>query len=163
YGEVDTSPEVGKAVIDAEMSHATCYGLREVLIGMDPFDIEQIWELMYRKTNYYGRLGVVMHAMSGVDMALWDILGKAVGKPVHKLLGGSFCTEVRAYASMLMPETVQQVRELVCRYVQQGFTAVKFGYGPLAKDVRRDVSLAAAAKEAAGENTEVMIDIGHAY
>jgi len=163
YGEVDTSPEVGKAVIDAEMSHGTCYGLREVLIGMDPFDIEQIWELMYRKTNYYGRLGVVVHAMSGVDMALWDILGKAVGKPVHKLLAGSFCPDVRAYASMLMPETAEEVREAVSRYVEQGFTAVKLGYGPLGKDVRRDVELAAAAKEAAGREVEVMIDIGHGY
>jgi L-rhamnonate dehydratase len=163
YGEVDTSPEVGKAVIDAEMSHGTCYGLREILIGMDPFDIEQIWELMYRKTNYYGRLGVVMHAMSGVDMALWDILGKAVGKPAHKLLGGSFCSDVRAYASMLMPETAPEVREMVSRYVEQGFTAVKLGYGPLGKDVRRDVELAAAAKETAGRDIEVMIDIGHGY
>ena len=163
YGEVDTSPEVGKAVIDAEMSHGTCYGLREVLVGMDPFDIEQIWEAMYRKTNYYGRLGAVMHAMSGVDMALWDILGKACGKPVHKLLGGSFCTDVRAYASMLMPETADEVRELVSRYAGQGFTAMKFGYGPLGRDVRRDIALAAAAKEAAGPDVEVMIDIGHGY
>jgi L-alanine-DL-glutamate epimerase-like enolase superfamily enzyme len=163
YGEVDSSPEVGKAAIDAEMSHGTCYGLREILIGMDPFDIEQIWEVMYRKTNYYGRLGVVMHAMSGVDMALWDILGKAGGKPIHKLLGGSFCEDVRAYASMLMPETTQEVRELVHRYAEQGFTAMKFGYGPLGKDVRRDVALAAAAKEAAGLDVEVMIDIGHGY
>jgi L-rhamnonate dehydratase len=163
YGEVDSSPEVGKAAIDAEMSHGTCYGLREVLIGMDPFDIEQIWEVMYRKTNYYGRLGVVMHAMSGVDMALWDILGKAAGKPIHKLLGGSFREDVPAYASMLMPETTQEVRELVHRYAEQGFTAMKFGYGPLGKDVRRDVALAAAAKEAAGLDVEVMIDIGHGY
>jgi len=163
YGEVDSSPEVGKAVIDSEMSHGTCYGLREILIGMDPFDIEQIWELMYRKTNYYGRLGVVMHAMSGVDMALWDILGKAVGKPVHKLLGGSYCSDVRAYASMLMPESVPEVREAVRHYVAKGFTAVKLGYGPLGTDVRRDVELAAAAKEVAGRDVEVMIDIGHGY
>jgi len=163
YGEVDTSPEVGKAVIDAEMSHGTCYGLREILIGMDPFDIEQIWELMYQRTNYYGRLGVVLHAMSGVDMALWDILGKAVGKPVHKLLGGSFSADVRAYASMLMPQTAGEARESVCRYVEQGFTAVKLGYGPLGKNVRRDVALAAAAKEAAGDDIEVMVDIGHGY
>jgi len=163
YGEVDTSPEVGRAVVTAEMSHGTCYGLREVLIGRDPFDIEQIWELMYRKTNYYGRLGVVLHAMSGVDIALWDILGKAAGKPVHKLLGGSFCDEVRAYASMLMPQTEQEVRELVTRYAEQGFTAMKLGYGPLGKDVRRDVRLASAAKEAAGHDIEVMIDIGHGY
>jgi len=163
YGEVDTSPEVGKTVIDAEMSHGTCYGLREVLIGQDPFDVEQIWELMYRKTNYYGRLGVVVHAMSGVDMALWDILGKAVGKPVHKLLGGSFCSDARAYASMLMPDTVDKVRKSVNHYVEQGFTAVKLGYGPLGRDVRRDIELAAAAKEAAGRDVEVMIDIGHGY
>jgi len=112
FGEVDTPPEV----VAAEMSHGTCYGLREVVIGMDPFDIEQIWEQMYRKTNYYSRLGVVLHAMSGVDTALWDILGKAMGRPVHKLLGASFCDEVRAYASMLMPETAQEVRERVSRY-----------------------------------------------
>jgi L-rhamnonate dehydratase len=163
YGEVDTSPEVGKAVIDAEMSHATCYGLREILLGRDPFDIEQLWELMYRKTNYYGRLGAVMHAMSGVDMALWDIMGKALGKPVHKLLGGSYCSDVRAYASLLMPEQVEEVYDAVRRYVAEGFTAIKLGYGPLGQDVRRDVELAAAAKEAAGSDVEVMIDIGHGY
>ncbi len=163
YGEVDTSPEVGKAVIDAEMSHSTCYGLREILRGKDPQDIEQIWETMYRKTNYYGRLGVVMHAISGVDMAVWDIMGKAAGRPVHKLLGASYCSDARAYASLLMPDSVQEVREAVRRYVGEGFTAVKLGYGPLGKDVRRDVALAAAAKEAAGREAEVMIDIGHGY
>ena len=163
YGEVDTSPEVGKAVIEAEMSHGTCYGLREILIGQDPFDIEQIWESMYRKTLYYGRHGAVLHAMSGVDIALWDILGKASGRPVHKLLGGSFCEDVRAYASMLMPATVQEVQEAVRRHVEQGFTAIKLGYGPLGKDVKKDVALAAAAKEAAGGDVDVMIDIGHGY
>jgi L-rhamnonate dehydratase len=163
YGEVDTSPEVGKTAIDAQMSHGTCYGLREVLVGLDPFDVEQIWELMYRKTNYYGRLGLVMHVMSGIDMALWDILGKAAGKPIHKLLGGSYCDDVRAYASMLMPETAEEVRDAVQHYVDQGFTAIKFGYGPLGKDIRKDVVLATAAKRAAGQEVEVMIDIGHGY
>ena len=163
YGEVDTSPEVGKAVIDAQMSHGTCYGLRELLLGQDPFDFEQIWESMYRKTLYYGRHGAVLHAMSGVDMALWDILGKATGKPVHKLLGGSFCEDVRAYASMLMPAAFHEVQDTVRRYVEEGFTAIKLGYGPLGKDVKRDVALAAAAKEAAGKDVEVMIDIGHGY
>ncbi len=163
YGEVDTAPGVGKAVVDAYMSHGTCYGLREVLIGLDPFDIEQIWELMYRKTNYYGRLGLVMHVMSGIDMALWDILGKAAGKPIHKLLGGSFCKDVRAYASMLMPDTAAEVRDAVQHYAEQGFTAIKFGYGPLGNDIRKDVTLATAAKQAAGPEVEVMIDIGHGY
>jgi L-rhamnonate dehydratase len=90
-------------------------------------------------------------------------LGKAAGKPIHKMLGGSFCKDVRAYASMLMPETAEEVRDAVQQYVEQGFTAIKFGYGPLGKDVRRDVALATAAKRAAGHEVEVMIDIGHGY
>jgi L-alanine-DL-glutamate epimerase-like enolase superfamily enzyme len=163
YGEVDTSPEVGKAVIDAAMSHSTCYGLREILLGQDPFDIEQIWQSMYTKTLYYGRQGAVLHTMSGIDMALWDILGKATGKPIHKLLGGSFCDSVRAYASMLMPATVTEVRDRVRRYVEEGYTAVKLGYGPLGSNVKNDVALAAAAKEAAGQAVDVMIDIGRTY
>ena len=95
YGEVDTSPLVGKAIVDAYMSHGTCYGLREVVVGMDPFDYEQIWNDMWDKSYYYGRFGPVMHVMSGIDMAIWDIMGKATGKPVHKLLGGSYSTKVR--------------------------------------------------------------------
>ena len=74
YGEVDTSPIVGKAIVDAYMSHGTCYGLREVVVGLDPFDYEQIWNEMWAKTYYYGRSGPVIHVMSGIDMAsgiLW--------------------------------------------------------------------------------------------
>ncbi len=97
-------PDVGKAIVDAYMSHGTCYGLREVVVGSDPFDYEQIWNDMWAKTYYYGRSGPVMHVMSGIDMAIWDIMGKATGKPVHKLLGGSYTDKVRAYASALMPE-----------------------------------------------------------
>ena len=81
YGEVDTAPGPGKAIIDAYMSHGTCYGLREVVVGCDPFDYEQIWNDMWAKTYYYGRSGPVMHVMSGIDMAIWDIMGKATGKP----------------------------------------------------------------------------------
>ncbi|MBI1983660.1 MAG: mandelate racemase/muconate lactonizing enzyme family protein [Acidobacteria bacterium] len=163
YGETDTSPQVGKAVVDAEMSHGICYGLRDILLGQDPFDIEQLWELMYRKTLYYGRQAVALHVMSAVDMALWDILGQALGKPVHQLLGGSYCTEVRAYASAVMPETVAEMREAVRSYVERGFSAVKLGWGGLGKGLRRDVELAAAAKDEAGGEVDIMIDIGHAY
>src|SRR5579859_1978262 len=105
WGEVDSSPEVARAVVEAPTSHGIAHGLRSILLGLDPFDIDQLWELMYRKTIYYGRQAVVLHAMSGVDMALWDILGKATGKPVHKLLGGSYREQARAYAGVLMPET----------------------------------------------------------
>jgi L-alanine-DL-glutamate epimerase-like enolase superfamily enzyme len=163
YGEVDTAPYVGKAVVDAYMSHGTCYGLREVVNGTDPFDYEQTWNDMYDKTYYYGRTGPVMHVMSGIDMALWDIMGKATGKPVHKLLGGSYIDKVRAYASALMPENTDEVKRMVDNYVSQGFTAIKFGWGPLGYDVHLDLDLIKTARKAAGDNVELMIDIGKRY
>ncbi len=163
YGEVDTAPFVGKAVVDAYMSHGTCYGLREVVVGADPFDYEQIWKDMYDKTYYYGRFGPVMHAMSGIDMALWDIMGKSVGKPVHKLLGGSYTDKVRAYASALMPENTDGVKKMVETHAALGYTALKFGWGPLGYDVNFDINLIKAARKAAGDKMDIMIDIGKRY
>jgi L-rhamnonate dehydratase len=163
YGEVDTAPGVGKAVVDAYMSHGTCYGLREVVTGADPFDYEQIWNDMWAKTYYYGRSGPVMHVMSGIDMAIWDIMGKATGKPVHKLLGGSYSDKVRAYASALMPENKEAVKKMVESYTSQGFTAIKFGWGPLGYDVHFDLELIKTARQAAGDRVDIMIDIGKRY
>jgi L-rhamnonate dehydratase len=163
YGEVDTAPGVGKAVVDAYMSHGTCYGLREVVTGYDPFDYEQIWNDMWTKTYYYGRSGPVMHVMSGIDMAIWDIMGKATGKPVHKLLGGSYVDKVRAYASALMPENGEAVKKMVESYISQGFTAIKLGWGPLGYDVHFDIGLIQSARQAAGDQVEIMVDIGKRY
>jgi L-rhamnonate dehydratase len=163
YGEVDTAPLVGKAVVDAYMSHGTCYGLREAVIGYDPFDYEQIWNEMWAKTYYYGRSGPVMHVMSGIDIALWDIMGKATGKPVHKLLGGSYKDKVRAYASALMPDTREEVKAMVERYVSMGYPAIKFGWGPLGYDVRTDLVLIETARNTAPGSVEIMIDIGKRY
>lgn len=163
YGEVDTAPLVGKAVVDSYMSHGTCYGLREVLKDKDPFDYEQIWNEMWAKTYYYGRSGPVMHVMSGVDMALWDIMGKATGKPVHKLLGGSYCNKVRPYASALMPDTPDEVKALVEKHAAEGFTAIKLGWGPLGYNVKYDAELVKTARKAAGDQMEIMIDIGKRY
>ena len=163
YGEVDTAPWVGKAVIDAYMSHGTCYGLREVVVGSDPFDYEQIWNNMWAKTYYYGRGGPVFHVMSGIDMAIWDIMGKATGKPVHKLLGGSYVTRVRPYASALMPENVIDVKRMVETYSALGFTAIKFGWGPLGYDVRNDLKLIETARKNAPDSMDIMIDIGKRY
>ena len=163
YGEVDTAPYVGKAIVEAYMSHGTCYGLREVILGADPFDYEQIWNDMWAKTYYYGRTGPVMHVMSGIDMAIWDIMGKAVGKPVHKLLGGSYVSRVRPYASALMPENTNDVRRMVETYTSLGYTAIKFGWGPLGYDVMRDLKLIESARKSAPEDVEIMIDIGKRY
>lgn len=162
WGEVDSSPEVAAAAVTAKTSHGICHGLREVLIGRDPLDIEELWDLMYEKTSYYGRGGVALHAMSGIDIALWDIAGKAMGQPVHKLLGGSYRSKVRAYASALMPMTAAEAEGRACDFVAQGFSAMKFGWGPLGLDDARDVELIAAARSGAGD-ADLMIDIGQQY
>ena len=162
-GEVDSSPELVQALVQAPSSHAVAVSLRDVLIGEDPLDVERLWHKMYRGLIYFGRRGIAIHAISGLDIALWDIKGKALGKPVCELLGTPHRDRVRAYASMLMPDTTEEVTEAITALKEQNFTAVKLGWGPLGKDSKQDVALAAAAKEAAGDGVEIMIDSGLGY
>ncbi len=162
-GEVDSSPELVQALVQAPSSHAVAVSLRDVLIGEDPLDVERLWRKMYRGLIYFGRRGIAIHAISGLDIALWDIKGKALGKPVCELLGTPRRDRVRAYASMLMPDTTVEVIEAITALKEQNFTAVKLGWGPLGQDSKQDVALAAAAKEAAGEGVEIMIDSGLGY
>jgi L-alanine-DL-glutamate epimerase-like enolase superfamily enzyme len=163
-GEVDSAPEVVKAVIEAPGSHAIASGLRHVLIGQDPLNVEHLWDVMYRAAIYYGRRGVALHAISGIDIALWDIKGKALGKPVSELIGPVQRHRVRAYASTLMPNTPAEVARKVSGLIQQfGFTAVKLGWGPLGQDAEHDVQLARAARQAAGDRVDILIDAGLGY
>ena len=162
-GEVDSSPELVQALVQAPSSHAVATSLRDALIGEDPLDVERLWQKMYRGLIYFGRRGIAIHAISGLDIALWDIKGKVLGKPVFELLGVPQRTRVRAYASMLMPDTTAEVTAAVTALRAQSFTAVKLGWGPLGKDPKHDVALAAAAKEAAGDGVEIMIDAGLGY
>jgi L-rhamnonate dehydratase len=161
-GEVDSAPEAVKALVDAPGSHAIANSLHTLLVGEDPRDVERLWQKMYVGLIYIGRRGIALHALSGIDIALWDIKGKAEGKSISELLGGAKRDKVRAYASMLMPDTPEETSERVSALCNDGFTAVKLGWGPLGKDPAHDVRLAAAAKEAAGD-CEILIDAGHGY
>jgi L-rhamnonate dehydratase len=162
-GEVDSLPPVIKAIIDAPPSHSNASGLKSLVIGEDPFEIDRLWEKMYRGSIYYGRRSAAIHAMSGIDIALWDIKGKALGQPVGRLLGGPHTQSIRAYASTLMPDTVEEVGPVVSGLVERGFTAIKLGWGPWGRDADLDIALARAAREAAGEQVELMFDIGMAW
>lgn len=161
-GEVDSAPEAVKALVDAPGSHAIASSLHTLLVGEDPRDVERLWQKMYVGLIYIGRRGIALHALSGIDIALWDIKGKAEGTSISELLGGAKRDKVRAYASMLMPDTTEETSERVGALCNDGFTAVKLGWGPLGKDPAHDVRLAAAAKEAAGE-CDILIDAGHGY
>jgi L-alanine-DL-glutamate epimerase-like enolase superfamily enzyme len=163
YGEADSLPSVVKAIIDAPRSHKYASGLGSLLIDQDPLQPGPLQRRLYEGSLYYGRRGAVVHAISGLEIALWDIFGKAKGQPIHALLGGDYHDRLRAYASTLMPDTPEQVRAVVRRQREAGFSAVKLGYGPLGRDAELDVSLVAAAREAAGEECDVLIDIGLAW
>jgi L-rhamnonate dehydratase len=162
-GEVDSAPDVVAALIRQPASHAVAHSLRSTLVGRDPMDVEGLWDAMYRGLIYVGRRGIAIHAISGIDIALWDIRGKALGKPVCELLGEVQRDRVRAYASMLMPDTPEETGERVTALREQGFTAVKLGWGPLGQDAEHDVRLAAAAKGAAGDGVDILIDAGLGY
>lgn len=162
-GEVDSSPEVAAAAILAPESNAVVRGLRSLLIGSDPMDTDTVWDRLYRGSIYMGRRGAVIHALSGIDIALWDICGQAMGRPVSSLLGDPMVKDVRVYASVLMDTEPHEVQDRVSGLRNAGFTAAKLGWGPLGLDVRRDVELATAARTAAGDAVDLMLDAGCGY
>ena len=79
-GEVDSAPEAVRALVQAPGSHAIANSLHDLLVGEDPLDVERLWQKMYRGLIYIGRRGIALHAISGIDIALWDIKGKARGQ-----------------------------------------------------------------------------------
>jgi len=162
-GEVDSAPLAVYGVIHAPYSHEVTTGLREVVVGQDPFETEKIWHDMYRRNIYSGRRGIAIHAMGGIDMALWDIKGKALGLPVWKLLGGGFHSKVRPYASTLFGKTPKETGERGRRFVDRGFTAVKFGWAPLGQDEQNDIALVREARRGIGDSADLMIDAGLCY
>lgn len=159
-GEVDSSPLAVKGAIEGPFSHTTATGLREVVVGEDPFETEYLWHKMYRANIYAGRRGIGIHAMSGIDMALWDIKGKALGLPIWKLLGGGFHKKLRCYASSLFGPTPQATGELARRFRDQGFSAVKFGWDPMGQDAKTDIDLARQARKGLGDDADLLIDAG---
>ncbi len=134
--------------------------IRQALIGEDPLERERLWQKMYRYLAYYGRQGAGIHMISGVDIALWDIAGKAFGQPVCKLLGARYRERVKAYASTLFRPTPDAMKQAVADYLAQGFQAIKFGWGAFGYDLDLDVRLVKAARQEAGPDVDLMVDGG---
>ena len=161
WGEVASAPTVAKAAIEAPRSAARRHGLAAVLIGTDTLDPPARWQEMYDASRWYGRRGVAIHAMSGIDLALWDIVGKAAGQPVSALWGAKR-DRVRAYASTLFPDTPKEAAALTRDFIEHGFGAVKFGWGSFGRDPDHDRALLDAICEA-GDGVELMVDAGLAW
>ncbi len=159
-GEVDSSPLAARGAIEGPYSHTITSGLGHLLLGEDPFETEKLWYKMYNANVYSGRRGIAIHAMSGIDMALWDIKGKALDMPVWKLLGGGFRQKIRCYASTLFGATPAITHEMAKRFRDEGFSAVKFGWEPLGQSEANDIALVKEARRGLGDDCDLLIDAG---
>ncbi len=162
-GEVTSQSYVAKAIFEAPRSAQRRHGLTSIVLGQDPSDVEGLWERMYYHTNRYGRRGAAIHAISGADIALWDLKGKIEDKPVSELCGGTQRSTIRAYASFLFGDTPDETARLARDAVGLGLTAVKFGWGPLGKDPAVDVAHIESARKVLGQGRDLMVDAGHAW
>jgi L-alanine-DL-glutamate epimerase-like enolase superfamily enzyme len=159
-GEADSSSLVAKAIIEAPLSHKICRGLAECVLGQDPFEIDKLIHRMYEGTIFFGRQGAVIQAMSAVEIALWDVFGKATKRPVYQLLGGGFRKTFRAYASILFGDTPAETERIGAGLVRQGYRAVKFGWGPMGQGEASDIAHVRAARQGVGPDVELMVDAG---
>jgi len=163
WGEVDSCPTVVKAIVEAPLSHQICNGLANALAGADPLALDACMQRMQAAANYYGRTAAGAHAMAGINIALWDIAGKACNRPVYQLLGGPHKTRFRAYCSILFGDTPAQTHDLGRRFADLGFSAVKFGWGPMGQSEANDIALVREARRGVGEKVDVLIDAGQVW
>lgn len=151
YGSVFTNDRLVKGAL----------GLLETLyLGENALEPERVSEKLHQNTFWMGRGGSVTHTISGIDIALWDILGKATGQPVGRLLGGCYRHRVQPYASILMQEP-GPLAEHLGQIREQGFRAFKIGWGPFGRHSHaKDEAIVKAAREAIGPEAKLMVDAG---
>jgi L-alanine-DL-glutamate epimerase-like enolase superfamily enzyme len=153
-GNAALAPRVTKQVIDLY--------LKPLLVGADPWDVEFLWQHMYRRTLAFGRKGIGMAAISAVDLALWDLMGQSARQPVYRLLGGRTKPRIPVYASRLYSTPLEELAAEARRYKEDGFKAMKlrFGWGPVdgAEGMRRNVELVRTVRETVGDGIDVMAD-----
>ncbi|HEU0201001.1 MAG TPA: L-rhamnonate dehydratase [Burkholderiaceae bacterium] len=154
YGNAALAPTITKAIIDEYLA--------PLVVGHDPWDYEYLNQRMYRATHAWGRKGVGMAAISAVDIAIWDILGKTAGKPVFKLLGGRTKERIPCYYSKLYRTDLKQMQAEAAKFLKQGFRAFKmrFGYGPAhgQQGVVENLKSVEAVREVIGYDSDLMLE-----
>ncbi|MEA2779282.1 MAG: hypothetical protein QOK29_826 [Rhodospirillaceae bacterium] len=164
--EVDSVPEVIRAIIETRSSHTGSMGLKECILGQDPLDIAALWDRMYYATRYVGRRGCVIHAMSGIDIALWDIKGKAEGMPVSHLLGGGHRRDrIKAYGTVYpLGMSPDEVRRNIDRGLRIGLRAIKLAASEFWKDdIEFTGRLIRAARDHVGPDIDLIVDAATAW
>ena len=164
--EVETLADAVQGIVYAKPAHSRARGLRELLIGRNPCEPEALWELMYESTCYVGRRGLMMHAIGGVDIALWDIAAQARGIPVHQLLGGANRDRLEAYGTIYpMAQTEEAVASQVEDAQQRlGLRNIKFAADPWwMDDLALTARLLRAGRKALGDEGGLIVDAALSY
>lgn len=162
HGEAVSCSTVARAIIDAPRSAPFRHGLGVALVGLDPLDPVARWRDMAEATRWYGRRGAVVHAMAAIDTALWDIVGQARKQPCCAVWG-SRRDRVRAYASVLFPDTPREAAAIAERLAGRGFTAIKFGWGRFGREADFDHAVLRAVRSAIGDKIDLMVDAGRVW
>ncbi len=151
----------GSVFTDGRLVQAALQVLEPLWTGENALEPERVAEKLHQNTFWMGRGGTLTHAISGIDIALWDILGQATGLSVGQLLGGAYRRTVQPYCSLLMEEP-GRMGAVVAEYRAQGFRAFKIGWGPFGRalDLKLDEAIVRAAREAAGTDAKLFVDAG---
>ena len=150
----------GSVFTTDELVQAALHLLEPLYLGENPQEPERVSEKLHANTFWMGRGGTVTHTISGIDIALWDILGKTIGQPVGRLLGGCYRDRVLPYASVLMREP-RSLAEHLLAIREEGFRAFKIGWGPFGRQSdAMDEQIVRAAREAVGPESLLMVDAG---
>jgi D-galactarolactone cycloisomerase len=151
----------GSVFTDGRLVQAALKVLEPLFLGENALEPERVSEKLHQNSFWMGRGGSLTHTISGIDIALWDILGKATGLPVGRLLGGSYRQRVQPYCSLLMTQP-KEMHDVISSYRKLGFTAFKIGWGPFgrARDHQLDAAIVRAARDAAGPGARLLVDAG---
>ncbi len=151
---------LGSAFTNDALVKAALGVLEPLFRGENPLEPQRVSEKLHQNSFWLGRGGSITHAISGIDIALWDILGQATGQSVGRLLGGRYRQRVRPYASLLMDEP-NKMRDHLLAVKAQGFRAFKIGWGPFGRrSAALDRAIVSAAREAVGPDSLLMVDAG---
>ena len=151
---------LGSVFTNDALVRAALAVLEPLYRGENALEPERVSEKLHQHMFWLGRGGSITHAISGIDIALWDLLGKATGQPVGRLLGGRYRERVQPYASLLMDEP-EKLRDHLLAVKAQGFRAFKIGWGPFGRrNAATDESIVRAAREAVGPDSKLMVDAG---
>ena len=164
-GETESMAPAIQAIVRGPSAHNHARSLSAVLVGADPADPVELWHRMYESTDYVGRRGLAMHAIGGVDLALWDLRGKIEGKPVHALLGGARRNRLPAYGTIYpMSKTPEEVRAQVAEGQKKNLRNFKFAADPWwLDDIALTGRLLAAARAQAGDEAHLIVDAALSY